>query len=76
MIEETGEDKTVQYVSSWFVVVFFSFIDDCNWAEVPNRTRNDRNQLVLDMQMHLVGHSMNQHHNYIDLLDLEKFALD
>jgi hypothetical protein len=43
---------------------------------VPNRTRNDRNQLVVDMQMHLVDHSMNQLHNYIDLLVLEKLGLD
>ncbi len=56
--------------------LFFFFIDDCNWAEVPNRTRNDRNQLVVDMQMHLVDHSMNQLHNYIDLLVLEKLGLD
>jgi hypothetical protein len=36
--------------------------------EVLNRTRNDRIQLVVGMQMHLVVHSMNQLHNYIDLV--------
>jgi hypothetical protein len=60
--------QTVQYV------VFL--IDDCNWPEVPNRTRNDRNQSVLDKQMHLVDQSKNPCHNYIDYLVLEKLELD
>ena len=45
-----------------------SFINDCNWMEVPNRTRNDHNQLVVGMRMHLVDHSRNQLHNCIDLV--------
>ena len=66
-----GGRQTVQYVSSWF-----AFIDDCKWPEVPSRTRNDRNQLVLDRQMHLVDQLMNPVHNYIDLLVLENLELD
>jgi hypothetical protein len=68
-MEETGgEDKLYSMLARvWFVF----FIDDCNWPEVPTRTRNDRNQLLVDMQMHLVDHWMTPRHNYIDLLLLE-----
>lgn len=61
---EYGEDKLYSMLARIYFV--FSSIDDCNWLEVPNQTRNDHNQLLVDMQMHLVDQSMNQLHNYID----------
>lgn len=60
-----------------------SFINDCNWAEVPHRTRNDRSQLLLDRQSHSGVHSTNQRRNCIDsavedlpMVDLENLAVD
>lgn len=45
---ETGEDKNEKL----YRISVSSFINDCNWAEVPNQTRNDRSQLEFDKRMH------------------------
>ena len=68
-IRENEEEKL-------YSIYVGSFINDYNWMEVPTRTRNGRNLLVLDMQMHLVDHLMNQLHNYIDLVVVVQLMVD
>lgn len=51
-------------------------IDDCSWPEVPNRTRNDRSQLVVDKQRRSAARWWNPWRNCIDSRVLGKLVLD